>query len=82
MPLLAPEYVAHNRTLFHDLGLSDGLVHDNNFSRLFAGDISVAREPMRPFVWATGYALSVYGSEYNQQSRTLIKRRGCPLNRL
>jgi len=66
-PLPAPEYVAHSRTLFHDLGLSDALVHDNQFRRLFSGDISVAVEPMRPYGWATGYALSIYGSEYIQQ---------------
>ena len=63
----APEVVAHSRTLFHDLGLSDALAHDDQFRRLFSGDISVAREPMRPFGWATGYALSIYGTEYIQQ---------------
>ncbi len=66
-PLPAPEVVAHSRTLFHDLGLSDELVHDDQFRRLFSGDISVAREPMRPVGWATGYALSIYGTEYIQQ---------------
>ncbi|MFN5119182.1 MAG: protein adenylyltransferase SelO [Cyanobacteriota bacterium] len=66
-PLPAPEYVAHSSTLFHDLGLSDALAHDDQFRRLFSGDISVALEPMRPYGWATGYALSIYGSEYIQQ---------------
>ena len=66
-PLPAPELVAHSSTLFTDLGLGDALVHDDDFLRLFSGDISVAREPMRPFGWATGYALSIYGSEYIQQ---------------
>jgi len=65
--LPAPEYLAHSRTLFHDLGLSDELAQDDHFLRLFSGDISVAREPMRPFGWATGYALSIYGTEYIQQ---------------
>jgi len=65
--LPAPEYVAHSRTLFNDLGLSEALVHDEDFMRLFSGDISVVRQPMRPFGWATGYALSIYGSEYIQQ---------------
>ena len=54
-------------TLFNDLGLSEALAHDNQFRRLFSGDISVATEPMRPYGWATGYALSIYGSEYTQQ---------------
>jgi len=62
-----PEYVAHSSTLFHDLGLDDGLARDADFLRLFSGDISVARQPLRPWGWATGYALSIYGSEYIQQ---------------
>lgn len=67
IPMPAPEVVAHSRTLFHELGLSEELVHDDRFRRLFSGDISAAREPMRPFGWATGYALSIYGTEYIQQ---------------
>ena len=66
-PLPAPEYVAHSSTLFQELGLSEALAHDELFRRLFSGDISVAIEPMRPYGWATGYALSIYGSEYIQQ---------------
>jgi uncharacterized protein YdiU (UPF0061 family) len=66
-PLPAPELVAYSTTLFTDLGLGDGLAHDDDFLRLFSGDIRVAHEPMRPFGWATGYALSIYGTEYNQQ---------------
>jgi len=66
-PLPAPEYVAHSRALFQELGLSDGLAHDEQFRRLFSGDIGVATGPMRPHGWATGYALSIYGTEYNQQ---------------
>jgi uncharacterized protein YdiU (UPF0061 family) len=66
-PLPEPEYVAHSAALFRELGLSEGLARDARFLRLFSGDISVAREPMRPFGWATGYALSIYGTEYNQQ---------------
>ena len=66
-PLPVPDYVAHSSTLFEELGLSEALVHDEQFLHLFSGDISVAREPMRPFGWATGYALSIYGAEYIQQ---------------
>jgi len=65
--IAAPELVAHSPTLFHDLGLADDLAHDEDFLRLFSGDITVAPEPMRPFGWATGYALSIYGTEYIQQ---------------
>ncbi len=66
-PLPAPELVAHSSTLFEELGLSEALAHDEQFLRLFSGDISVASESMRPYGWATGYALSIYGSEYIQQ---------------
>jgi len=66
-PIPAPELVALSRTLFKELDLNEGLVQDDDFCRLFSGDISVARELMRPFGWATGYALSIYGTEYNQQ---------------
>ena len=66
-PIPAPQYLAHSKTLFNELGLSEGLVHDDGFRRLFSGDISAAREPMRPWGWATGYALSIYGTEYIQQ---------------
>jgi len=66
-PIPAPEVVAHSSTLFEELGLSDALAHDEQFRRLFSGDISVAPEPIRPFGWATGYAPSIYGTESNQQ---------------
>ncbi|MFM8524775.1 MAG: protein adenylyltransferase SelO family protein [Cyanobacteriota bacterium] len=66
-PLPTPELVAYSRTLFNDLGLGEALVQDEQFLRLFSGDLSVAPPPMRPFGWATGYALSIYGSEYTQQ---------------
>ncbi|MFM7085399.1 MAG: protein adenylyltransferase SelO family protein, partial [Cyanobium sp.] len=66
-PLPAPEYIAHSRCLFQELGLSETLVHDDAFRRLFSGDIGVAQGAMRPYGWATGYALSIYGSEYIQQ---------------
>ena len=66
-PLPAPQYVAHSNELFKELGLSDQLAEDDDFRRLFSGDISVSREPMLPYGWATGYALSIYGTEYDQQ---------------
>ena len=62
-----PEYISHSSVLFKELGLSQELALDELFRRLFSGDITVAKEPMRPFGWATGYALSIYGTEYSQQ---------------
>ncbi len=61
------EYITHSSDLFNELGLSETLVRDESFCRLFSGDISVAKPPMRPVGWATGYALSIYGTEYTQQ---------------
>jgi uncharacterized protein YdiU (UPF0061 family) len=66
-PLPEPAYVAHSAELFAELGLSETLVHDPDFARLFSGDSGAATGPMRPWGWATGYALSIYGSEYIQQ---------------
>lgn len=66
-PLADPDYVAHSRAFFHELGLSDELAHSNEFRQIFSGDLSAVREPMRRVGWATGYALSIYGTEYTQQ---------------
>ncbi|WP_413442698.1 protein adenylyltransferase SelO family protein [Synechococcus sp. MIT S1220] len=66
-PIPEPEYVAHSSRFFEELGLSDELVEDERFRRMFSGDLDVATGPMRPWGWATGYALSIYGTEYIQQ---------------
>jgi len=66
-PLPEPEYVTHSSTFFNELGLSDELVNDAKFCQVFSGDISAAQEPMRKIGWATGYALSIYGTEYTHQ---------------
>ena len=66
-PIPEPQYLAHSRTLFRELGLSDDLAQDDQFRRMFSGDLQVATGPMRPWGWATGYALSIYGTEYTQQ---------------
>ena len=66
-PIRESEYVAHSQELFAELGLSNGLATDPEFQRLFSGDSTVAAGPMHPYGWATGYALSIYGTEYIQQ---------------
>ena len=65
-PLAKPEYVTHSSTLFRELGLSDELALDERFQQAFSGDLSAARDPMLQVGWATGYALSIYGTEYVQ----------------
>ena len=66
-PLPEAEYVAHSEELFDELGLSPELAQDDGFRRLFSGDVSASQGPMLPYGWATGYALSIYGTEYDQQ---------------
>jgi uncharacterized protein YdiU (UPF0061 family) len=66
-PLAEPEYVTHSGTFFKELGLSDELAFNEQFRQVFSGDISAVREPMRQVGWATGYALSIYGTEYIRQ---------------
>lgn len=65
--LPSPKYVAHSKALFDELGLSHTFAHDEDFRSLFSGDLSITKEPMKPYGWATGYALSIYGTEYIQQ---------------
>ena len=66
-PIKNPEYVAHSKSLFSELGLDDSLARSTDFMHIFSGDISQAPEPMRKVGWACGYALAVIGTEYYQQ---------------
>ena len=59
-----PEYVAHSKSFFSELGFADSMAKTTDFIRLFSGDIAQVPEPMRKVGWATGYALSIYGTEY------------------
>jgi uncharacterized protein YdiU (UPF0061 family) len=43
------------------------MAQTDNFVRLFSGDISTVPAPMRKVGWVCGYALSIFGTEYNQQ---------------
>lgn len=66
-PLENPEYVAHSNNLFRELGFADSMAQSTDFMRVFSGDLTNVPEPMRKIGWATGYALSIYGTEYKQQ---------------
>jgi len=66
-PIPAPEYVCHSQALFQELGLRDELTKDTQFRAVFSGDLSAAPPGFKPTGWATGYALSIYGTEYVQQ---------------
>ena len=62
-----PEYIAHSKNFFRELGFADSLAQSADFVRMFSGDISDVPEPMRKVGWACGYALSIFGTEYVQQ---------------
>ena len=66
-PIKKPHYIAHSEQFFAELGLDDSLAKSDDFIRMFSGDLSDVPEPLRKVGWATGYALSIYGTEYYQQ---------------
>jgi uncharacterized protein YdiU (UPF0061 family) len=66
-PIKDPEYVTHSKHFFSELGFADSMAESSDFVRMFSGDISEVPEPMRKVGWATGYALSICGTEYIQQ---------------
>jgi uncharacterized protein YdiU (UPF0061 family) len=66
-PIKDPEYVAHSKNFFRELGFADSMAQSTDFIRMFSGDTTDVPEPMRKVGWACGYALSIFGTEYNQQ---------------
>ncbi|MGP9831382.1 protein adenylyltransferase SelO [Marinobacter sp. NSM] len=66
-PIENPEYAAHGKSLFRELGFADPLAQSEDFVRMFSGDLTGVPEPLRKTGWACGYALSIYGNEYTQQ---------------
>ena len=66
-PIKDPEYIAHSRSLFRELGFDDSMAQLDDFVRMFSGDLSHVPQPLRKVGWACGYALSIFGREYNQQ---------------
>ncbi len=66
-PIENPQYITHSKTFFEELGLADSLAETEGFKRMFSGDLSRVPSPLREAGWATGYALSIFGTEYYQQ---------------
>ncbi len=66
-PIDTPHYIAHSKTFFKELGFADTLATSDDFMRMFSGDTTQLPEPLRRQGWATGYALSIYGTEYYDQ---------------
>ena len=66
-PIKDPIYIAHSINFFKELGFSENLLKSDDFIKLFSGDMSNISKPMQNIGWATGYALSIYGTEYYAQ---------------
>lgn len=66
-PILNPIYITHSKNFFEELGLDDALAQDETFIKMFSGDTTHLQKPLSQIGWATGYALSIYGTEYYQQ---------------
>jgi uncharacterized protein YdiU (UPF0061 family) len=66
-PIKDPEYITHSKIFFRELSFADSMAQLDDFVRLFSGDLSHVPEPMRTVGWASGYALSIFGTEYYQQ---------------
>jgi len=62
-----PIYITHSKTFFKELGLDDSLAKNEEFIKMFSGDTSSIKKPLKNIGWATGYALSIYGTEYYMQ---------------
>ena len=66
-PIESPVYIAHSKNFFDELGFCHSMAVSEDFIRMFSGDTSRLPEPLRKIGWATGYALSIYGTEYYEQ---------------
>ncbi|XPV69647.1 MAG: protein adenylyltransferase SelO family protein [Halarcobacter sp.] len=66
-PIKDPIYISHSKNFFKELGFSEALLKEDKFIKMFSGDISNVSKPMKDKGWATGYALSIYGTEYYAQ---------------
>ena len=61
-PIENPEYITHSKQLFRDLGFADSLAESPDFMRMFSGDLTNVSGSLRKVGWATGYALSIFGT--------------------
>ncbi|MCH9813993.1 MAG: protein adenylyltransferase SelO family protein [Epsilonproteobacteria bacterium] len=66
-PIENPKYIAHSKQFFSELGFEDSLATSEPFMKMFSGDTTMLPESMQKQGWATGYALSIYGTEYYEQ---------------
>ncbi|AXX90132.1 protein adenylyltransferase SelO [Arcobacter suis] len=62
-----PIYISHSANFFKELGFSENLIKSEDFIKMFSGDMSNISKLEQNTGWATGYALSIYGTEYYAQ---------------
>lgn len=62
-----PIYISHSVNFFKELGFSEDLLKSDDFIKLFSGDMENISNLTQNIGWATGYALSIYGTEYYAQ---------------
>ena len=62
-----PIYISHSENFFKELGFSENLLKSKDFIKLFSGDMLNISNLRQNIGWATGYALSIYGTEYYAQ---------------
>lgn len=66
-PIKEPIYISHSKNFFKELGFSETLLKEDDFIKMFSADTSKLPESIKNKTWATGYALSIYGTEYYAQ---------------
>ncbi|MFV7790566.1 protein adenylyltransferase SelO family protein [Aliarcobacter lanthieri] len=66
-PIKEPIYISHSKSFFKELGFSEELINSDDFIKLFSGDMENIYNLKQNNGWATGYALSIYGTEYYAQ---------------
>lgn len=66
-PIKEPIYISHSTDFFKELGFSENLIKSDDFIKMFSGDMSNISNLEQNIGWATGYALSIYGTEYYAQ---------------
>jgi uncharacterized protein YdiU (UPF0061 family) len=66
-PIENPVYISHSKNFFDELGLDDRLATSEDFMKMFSADTSGLPESLDKNGWVTGYALSIYGTEYYEQ---------------
>ncbi|MDD3055648.1 MAG: protein adenylyltransferase SelO family protein [Aliarcobacter sp.] len=62
-----PIYISHSVNFFKELGFSESLIKSDDFIKMFSADMSNISNLAQNIGWATGYALSIYGTEYYAQ---------------